>query len=502
MLLLLSLRLFVLLYTVNGDIQHAFKTHGSKTHLTTFSSAFENYDTGLFTAIGDLNLLSTETSTTLKHPLFPTYSVRVKKSTDFCDGTVNAYTGYIDIEARHIFFYFFESRNEPDKDDVIFWTNGGPACSSSMGLFMELGPCRVQDVNTTKFNPYAWNEKANVFFVDQPVGAGFSYADHGETVSTTEEAAEDIAAFVAIFFQHFIKFAGRGLHLAGESYGGRFIPVFASKIYDQNSHLVEAGFTAINLTSIMIGNGCVDQSTLFRAYYEIQCTNASISPINSISNCVQMRQLVPRCEKWYKESCYDMMDAIACRAAFSYCYDTLETFFATTRRNPYDISKYCEGEHDDTLCYPITKEITAFLNRLDIRETLGVDSLVGNFTPCNMHVVARFGANLDQLFPTQYYIAALLERGVRALVYVGANDLVCSWVGNNRMTLEMDWTGKNIFNAQDLREWRFNGAAVGLTRRAGPLTFATIYGAGHMVPYDKPEASLELVKRWLAGDDL
>lgn len=88
MLLLLSLRLFVLLYTVNGDIQHAFKTHGSKTHLTTFSSAFENYDTGLFTAIGDLNLLSTETSTTLKHPLFPTYSVRVKKSTDFCDGTV------------------------------------------------------------------------------------------------------------------------------------------------------------------------------------------------------------------------------------------------------------------------------------------------------------------------------------------------------------------------------------------------------------------------------
>lgn len=36
-----------------------------------------------------------------------------------------AYTGYIDIEARHIFFYFFESRSEPNKDDVVFWTNGG-----------------------------------------------------------------------------------------------------------------------------------------------------------------------------------------------------------------------------------------------------------------------------------------------------------------------------------------------------------------------------------------
>ena len=52
---------------------------------------------------------------------------------------IRAFTGYIDIQARHLFFYFFESRDDPDKDDVIFWTNGGPGCSSSLGLFMELG---------------------------------------------------------------------------------------------------------------------------------------------------------------------------------------------------------------------------------------------------------------------------------------------------------------------------------------------------------------------------
>ena len=51
----------------------------------------------------------------------------------------SAFTGYIDVEARHLFFYFFESRSNPEKDDVIFWTNGGPGCSSSIGLFMELG---------------------------------------------------------------------------------------------------------------------------------------------------------------------------------------------------------------------------------------------------------------------------------------------------------------------------------------------------------------------------
>ena len=58
----------------------------------------------------------------------------------------------------------------------------GPGCSSSLGLLMELGPCRLTDVNTTKFHPESWNSNANVFFVDQPVGVGFSYAEYGESV--------------------------------------------------------------------------------------------------------------------------------------------------------------------------------------------------------------------------------------------------------------------------------------------------------------------------------
>jgi len=58
----------------------------------------------------------------------------------------------------------------------------GPGCSSALGLFMELGPCRISDANGTRYHPESWNEKANVFFVDQPVGVGFSYAEYGESV--------------------------------------------------------------------------------------------------------------------------------------------------------------------------------------------------------------------------------------------------------------------------------------------------------------------------------
>jgi carboxypeptidase C (cathepsin A) len=87
-----------------------------------------------------------------------------------------------------------------------------------------------------------------------------------------------VHAFITIFFEVFKQFEGRPLHLAGESYGvgdissilydsdnvgfkGRYLPVFASEIYDQNEIAEAEGRPTINLQSILIGNGITDIST-------------------------------------------------------------------------------------------------------------------------------------------------------------------------------------------------------------------------------------------------
>ncbi|KAF8190071.1 serine carboxypeptidase [Pholiota molesta] len=456
---------------------------------------------GLFMPKKSLSSLSGSEFTTLGHPFFPHYSVRIKKS-QFCDETVNSYTGYIDIEARHLFFYFFESRNDPATDDVIFWTNGGPGCSSSLGLFMELGPCRVPGSNGTVFHPESWNTNANIFFVDQPIGVGFSYADYGEYVGTSEEAADDIAVFVSIFFENFIQFKGRAFHMSGESYGGRYLPLFASAVYDQNTRLIAAGMTPINLQSVMIGNGMTDTFKMVLSYYDMTCTPASIAPVVDIGACVAMKATIQRCEKWMKASCEDQYDAINCGAAVSFCRNTYSLPFRATGRNVYDISKPCEGGPSD-LCYPQTQFIRNYLDDPSVRKLIGVDSsITKNFTSCSSDVGQAFGATQDILHPTADYVAALLERGIRVLIYVGSYDWICNHVGNERWTLALDWSGHEEFSKQELRDWIVNKKSAGKTRSAKGFTFATVTGAGHMVPYDKPKESLELIQRWIAGKEL
>jgi len=157
---------------------------------------------------------------------------------------------------KHLFFWWFESRNDPVKDDVIMWLNGGPGCSSMTGLLMELGPCRVNNHgNGTVNNPHSWTNNASIFFLDQPVGVGFSYGD--KTVDSTKAASHDVYAFMKIWEEAFPKYKGNSFHIAGESYGGHYVPVFAKEIAQKG------GF---NLKSVMIGNGYFSEREYHRLF--------------------------------------------------------------------------------------------------------------------------------------------------------------------------------------------------------------------------------------------
>ncbi|KIP09855.1 hypothetical protein PHLGIDRAFT_34220 [Phlebiopsis gigantea 11061_1 CR5-6] len=451
------------------------------------------------------SVTSQEEYTTLEHPKFRAHQVRIKK-TEFCDPTVNVYTGYLDVDdgAKHMFFYFFESRRDPANDDVMMWINGGPGCSSATGLLMELGPCSIDmnsvSSNGTVWNPHSWNNEANIFFLDQPVGVGYSYADYGETVETTEDAARNIHAFISIFSETFSQFSHRPIHLSGESYGGRYLPTFASYIHDQNQIAKSKGLSTINLKSVLIGNGITDVSTLYDGRYEIECGTAALEvPFQKINTCVQMKIALPRCNAAMRRGCIDSFDAIDCRAAVNFCDSQLSTGYWASGRNVYDISKMCLG---DSLCYMENSAIAEYLNRPDIRELLGAES-PSNFTACSRDVGMGFNAHMDKwAVPAQYHVAGLLERGIPILIYAGTYDWQCNWVANKLWVDKLEWTGQEGYNAAEWRDWFVDGQKAGEMKKSGVLTFATIRAAGHMVPHDKPAESFAMISRWIAGNAL
>jgi carboxypeptidase C (cathepsin A) len=63
----------------------------------------------------------------------------------------------------NMFFWFFEARKNASKAPLALWLNGGPGCSSMIGLFQENGPCTFNGGGSTPtLNPYSWNTFANM----------------------------------------------------------------------------------------------------------------------------------------------------------------------------------------------------------------------------------------------------------------------------------------------------------------------------------------------------
>ena len=85
---------------------------------------------------------------------------------------------------------------------------GGPGGSSLFGMLEIHGPFQATfdengNVHAT-VNPYAWTKQANVIYIDNPVGAGFSYSN--KLPRTEEEVENDLYEFLIQWLQLFPQY--------------------------------------------------------------------------------------------------------------------------------------------------------------------------------------------------------------------------------------------------------------------------------------------------------
>ncbi|KAL5531955.1 hypothetical protein ACEPAF_5518 [Sanghuangporus sanghuang] len=154
-----------------------------------------------------------------------------------------------------LFFWAFEKQNgsltnNGSTDPWIIWLQGGPGSSSLLGLILENGPLRLQNDLSFKYNNYSWNNLADTFWVDNPVGSGYSTADSTGYVLDDDQMGTDFVQFLSNLVKIFPSLATRLLIIAGESYAGRWIPYATKAIFSTPN-------SPVNLSRIAIGDGTI-----------------------------------------------------------------------------------------------------------------------------------------------------------------------------------------------------------------------------------------------------
>jgi carboxypeptidase C (cathepsin A) len=285
-----------------------------------------------------------------------------------CETTpgVTTYSGYFSVGPNmNMWFWFFEARNSPKTAPLVTWFNGGPGCSSMIGLFQENGPCQFYNNSTEpSINKYSFNEYANMLYIDQPIGTGFSYGD--DEVNSTVTAAPYVWNLLQAFLGQFPKYESRDFAIFTESYGGHYGPEFASYIETQNAAIKKGTVKGekLNLVALAINNGWIEPEVQFKAYIDYALTN----PYKKILNQTYYNQLLSSYEKKclpMLQKCYSTGANKDCEKADDYCNDNM--YYLPTTVADFDVYDVREPSVDP---FPPETYVN-YLQRADIMKKIG-----------------------------------------------------------------------------------------------------------------------------------
>ncbi|KAL9600258.1 MAG: hypothetical protein Q9219_003302 [cf. Caloplaca sp. 3 TL-2023] len=452
------------------------------------------------------------------------------------DPDVKSYSGYVDIAPdQHIFFWFFESRNQdPTTAPLTTWINGGPGSSSMIGLFQELGPCGVDKDGNVYNNPYSWSNASNMLFIDQPTQVGFSYSipvpgyvdsssdnivtlpsnscpDYASstgscgtysypnetlTVNSTDAAAPYFYLTLQGFMGAFPQYSREMYNFATESYGGHYGPVFNQYIETQNA-LNVPGTHKVHLNSVLIGNGWFDPLIQYQAYYNFTVypgNTYNFSPYNSTVQAQVYNNLygTGNCVDQTKD-CYARGVNEICTAADSFCANLVEAVYDNVLgRDEYDVRE-------------LTPDPFPYVFYVDYLNTPKVQAAIGayvNFSESSGAVSAAFAGtgDDDRRVNTVEDVGKLLQQNVTVMSYYGDADYNCNWLGGEVVADQVGQPGFDTAGYTDIKT--SDGITHGQVKQAEKFSFVRIYDAGHEVPFYQPLVSLEVFERAIAGKDV
>ncbi|XP_030760618.1 retinoid-inducible serine carboxypeptidase-like [Sitophilus oryzae] len=384
-------------------------------------------------------------------------------------------------EGAHIFWWlhYTTATQEPTEKPLLIWLQGGPGSSStSYGNFAELGPLDL-DLNPRNTS---WVNSANVLFVDNPVGTGFSYVENDTLFTTTNaQIADDFVVFLQDFYKVLPQFETVPLYIFCESYGGKMTAQIALHLIKA----IENGSINSNFKGVGLGDSWISpiDSSITWAPYLYQLGVIDTQQYENLDAIGQhVKQLVDDGE-WYDatEAWFILQNELYSSSGF--CVDF------------YNVLTPCDAINDTfTLKKPQGKVLG-----------LSEEEIMNDKVRIALNISRTWGEQSNDVFtyletdfmkPVTEIVERLLnETDIKVGVYNGQLDLIVDTPGTIKWVDALNFKGSEEWSTNEKSMFSINGIYEGYEKKAGNLYFYWILRAGHMVPRDNPNGMLYILEQ-------
>ncbi|KAF8021511.1 hypothetical protein BT93_G1834 [Corymbia citriodora subsp. variegata] len=423
------------------------------------------------------------------------------------------HSGYIvtDPQRGHALFYYLVEADarDPLSYPLTLWFNGGivalvliryclcyclpilidfglgPGCSSlGIGAFMEHGPFRPARDGGLMKNEFSWNKVSNVLYVESPIGVGFSYSNTtSDYINWTDADTGTSELFVTIFL----------LVKSNEKLKCPFEFVLGNPLLDSQISVDGATF--------LWSHGLISDETL--KLKETVC-NDSRFLTEEIHNNISKE-----CAEVHEKQVEEMGN-------FTAPDDVLEPYcFSGTAAMQSASSSAWDAYHAKlarrmVLTDPcLADSIISYLNNPQVQKAIHANTtkLPSVWQSCSGPLSYQ-GLNLgNDIIPL---LSGLIKEHLPVLLYSGDQDskvpLTQTRIIANMIARDLKFTsmGKYApwYDKMQVGGWTQSFGRSRKGENATHLTFATVRGAAHEVPYTSPSQALTLFKAFLKGSSL
>ncbi|KAH9824739.1 putative carboxypeptidase cpdS precursor [Melampsora americana] len=421
-------------------------------------------------------------------------------------------------ETRKLFFWFWPAEDKIGENDLTFWTNGGPGCSSLEGLLQENGPISWRPGQARPVrNPFSWTKASSMLYIEQPVGTG--YSEGAVEAHNQIDISRDLFGFFQQWLMVFPEMKHKNFYLSGESYAGLYVPYLADYIYARQSELalqLQGIFILAPTLTYKVVSRQIPAWPLAQRYEEVFAFNATFKAhLEKLHHECGYADYISKYDKFppppgpFPIPSVGTYDPPAPTNKSCAIYEMMykASMLVNPGFNPYHIYEtdpvlwdvLSGGGPDSSQLWPGQTGNVTYFNRPEVKALLHVPSS-SEWQECTDKDVIL--GHDTSLHVTMSVLPEVIKRNKKTIIAHPSSDFALMAQGSRMAIQNMTWCGVQGFQKPIQNDFIVKGqGSLGQWTEERGLTYAEVERSGHMLPQYQPKAAYQLFQYLLGQAD-